>query len=248
MSDTESESDIDNKLVSPKMIVKKKLPQSPPDDVINNNKKIPIKMMITYALKALKTRKGVSLYAIKKYLTEEYNVNTEKGKNLIKKSLRAGVEDGTFIQMKGIGASGSFKLANMEKPKRKKKESKQTENKELIEKANTEPKKTSKEPKKPKKIDTKKKDSGDEEPAKRIEKSYDKKPTKKKLVAETVEKKSKDKNKNKLRDSDNNMSENEDGKIKKNKVKNVEKRTAMKKRKSIGSIIKPPKMKPKSRS
>ncbi|KOB74315.1 Histone H1 [Operophtera brumata] len=238
MLETESESDIEIRSALPK-IVNRKPPTSPSDDLKNNPKKITTKAMITDALVTLNTRKGVSVYAIKKYLTEKFDVNTDKVNYLIKKSLKAGVEDGTFVQMKGIGASGSFKIANVKKPKKKKKE-----NTDKIEKANTEPKKT-KEPEKPKKMKIKKNEEDEEKPAKKKDNPV------KKMVVEIIEKKTKDKNKNKMEEK----SEKKEVKIKKTQVKKLakgeqapaEKSVAKKIRKSVGNIIKPPKMKPKSR-
>lgn len=243
---SDSESDIEIRSALPKL-KNKKTPKSPTEDT--KTKKITTKMMIVDALVDLNTRKGVSLYAIKKHLTEKYEVDTNKVNYLIKKTIKAGVEDGTFVQMKGIGAAGSFKLANKEKPKTKKKPAKPKESKEKTkEKPTTSPekktkkleKKTTKETKtdderkearKPKKMDIKKTEKTDEKKDKK-----EKKEKKEKKVIKAPEKEEKQ--------------EGEEKKKKKVKIaKGIstpsKKRSAMMKRKSIGSIIKPPKMKPK---
>lgn len=229
---SDSESDIELKSALLKKKPNKPAPKSPSDDL--KIKKITTKMMITDALIELKTRKGVSLYAIKKYLTDKYNVNTEKANYLIKKSIKAGVEDGTFIQMKGIGASGSFKLANVnDKPKTKKitkKPEKTVKPEAKREKTEAKIKKTvpddkGKDAKKPKRMDIEKKEKGDEKKTKhKVEVKVPEKTSKE------VEIKTKPK-KNKV-------------KITKDIQKPTKKRAAINKRKSLGSIIKPPKMKP----
>nr|XP_029732076.1 histone H1-like [Aedes albopictus] len=66
--------------------------------------------MVLAALKNLKERKGSSLQAIKKYIGANYKCDVAKLSIFIRKALKAGVEKGTFVQTKGSGASGSFKL------------------------------------------------------------------------------------------------------------------------------------------
>lgn len=83
----------------------------------------PVAEMVTAAIKALKDRKGSSLPAIKKYLSANYKVDVGKLAPFIKKFLRSSVAAGKLVQVKGTGASGSFKLsaaAKAEKPKTKK--------------------------------------------------------------------------------------------------------------------------------
>ena len=74
--------------------------------------------MIIAAVTALKDRKGTSKQAIVKYIAANYkvgdNVNTH-----VKAALKRMVASGALKQVKGSGASGSFKLA--EKPKAVKK-------------------------------------------------------------------------------------------------------------------------------
>merc|ERR1711934_409229 len=68
-------------------------------------------VMVKEAIENLKERKGSSLIAIKKYLATNYKVDPVKHGHFIKKALASGVEKKTIVQVKGIGASGSFKLA-----------------------------------------------------------------------------------------------------------------------------------------
>merc|ERR1712088_1234021 len=75
-------------------------------------------VMVKAALENLKERKGSSLAAIKKYIGTNYKADPVKMSVFIKKALKSGVEKKTILQVKGVGASGSFKLA---KPKPKKK-------------------------------------------------------------------------------------------------------------------------------
>merc|ERR1712226_1395113 len=76
-------------------------------------------VMVKEAIENLKERKGSSLIAIKKYLATNYEVDPVKHGHFIKKALASGVEKKTIVQVKGIGASGSFKLAKVEaKPKK----------------------------------------------------------------------------------------------------------------------------------
>merc|ERR1712098_391356 len=77
-------------------------------------------VMVESAIGSLKERKGSSLIAIKKYIATNYKVDPVKHSHFIKKALASGVEKKSLIQVKGVGASGSFKLAKVEaKPKKK---------------------------------------------------------------------------------------------------------------------------------
>ena len=78
-------------------------------------------VMIVAAVKALKDRKGSSLAAIKKYIAANYKVDTVKLAPFIKKGIKSLVEKKALIQVKGKGASGSFKAAKVEEKKPKKK-------------------------------------------------------------------------------------------------------------------------------
>ena len=75
--------------------------------------------MISAACASLKDRKGSSKQAIEKYVCANYKVGV-KYNGPLKLALRKGVETGLLIQTKGTGASGSFKIAKVEKPAVKK--------------------------------------------------------------------------------------------------------------------------------
>ncbi|XP_070498095.1 histone H1B-like [Chironomus tepperi] len=70
----------------------------------------PISEMVVNAVKTLKERGGSSLQAIKKFLVAQYKVDVDKLAPFIKKFLKSAVEKGQLLQVKGKGASGSFKL------------------------------------------------------------------------------------------------------------------------------------------
>ena len=100
--------------------------------------------MIKAAVSSLKERGGSSRQAILKYIMKNFNVGKDEKvvNSHLKLALRAGVKNNSLKQSKGTGASGSFKLGVVEKPKKVKKAAK--------------PKKA-KTPKKPKKAKTPKK-------------------------------------------------------------------------------------------
>lgn len=80
----------------------------------------PVAEMVVAAIAALKERGGSSLQAVKKYLAANYKVEPEKLAPFIKKFVKSAVVSGKLVQVKGKGASGSFKLAKAaEKPKKK---------------------------------------------------------------------------------------------------------------------------------
>ena len=70
--------------------------------------------MIRAAIGALKERNGSSRQAITKYIKSNYKVESNVGVH-VKTGLKNGVTKGLLKQVKGTGASGSFKLG--EKPK-----------------------------------------------------------------------------------------------------------------------------------
>ena len=76
--------------------------------------------MIAAAIGALKERGGSSRQAIKKYIEANYKVGDSVNTHL-KLALKRSVASGALIQVKGIGASGSFKLAAKPKVVKKKK-------------------------------------------------------------------------------------------------------------------------------
>jgi histone H1/5 len=204
--------------------IKKRMPKSPSVEMLikpSEAKKPTTKHMVHEALLTLHTRKGVSLYAIKKYIVEKFNIDAEKSNYLIKRTIKSETEKGLIIQTKGIGAAGSFKLApkKIEKKIKKIKPQKKTQSPEKV------AKKESEKTKKEEKRITKKKD----------EKKISKKP--KKITIKDKEMKG-DAKKTKMAP--------QKTKLGKEKSTPAKKKTIIK-RKSIGTIIKPPKMKPKAR-
>lgn len=111
----------DNELPRAKTVNLKMAAPKSPNLLGDEAKKVSIKVMVHKALQDLNTKKGVSMYAIRKYIEEKYKVDTEKIKLFIKKYLKSGVESGTIIQTKGMGASGSFRLAPLKAKLEKKK-------------------------------------------------------------------------------------------------------------------------------
>merc|ERR1712168_1425615 len=76
-------------------------------------------VMVAAAVKALKEHSGSSRQAILKYIVANYTVGDEKkAASRLKLALKKGVASGALNQVKGAGASGSFKVAKEEaKPK-----------------------------------------------------------------------------------------------------------------------------------
>ena len=75
--------------------------------------------MIAAAVGALKERSGSSRQAILKYVQANYKVGDNAGVHL-KQALKRGVGSGLLVQVKGTGASGSFKLPKVVKVAKKK--------------------------------------------------------------------------------------------------------------------------------
>lgn len=71
--------------------------------------------MIAAAITSLKERNGSSRQAISKYIRANYKVGDNVDTQL-KLSLKRGVTAGRLVHTKGVGASGSFKLAKPVKP------------------------------------------------------------------------------------------------------------------------------------
>ena len=93
-------------------------------------------VMIAAAIAELKERKGSSRQAIEKYVAANYKVGP-KYTGPLKQALKKGVEKGTLVQTKGVGASG-FKIAKTEpekKPAVKKPAAKKTTAKKTTKKA-----------------------------------------------------------------------------------------------------------------
>ena len=77
--------------------------------------------MVVAAISALKERSGSSRTAILKYIAANYKLgNDDKKINVhLKTCLRNGVTNGLLKQVKGTGATGSFKVAVQPKPVKK---------------------------------------------------------------------------------------------------------------------------------
>ena len=80
----------------------------------------PCSVMVLAAVAGLKDRKGSSLAAIKKYIRANYNCDVDKLNVHIKNAIKSGVEKKTLTQVKGKGASGSFKLGAKTDPEKAK--------------------------------------------------------------------------------------------------------------------------------
>lgn len=116
----------------------------------------PTSQMVKAAIRALKERKGSSLAAIKKYITANYKADGQKLAPFIRRYLKKAVEKGEITQVKGTGASGSFRLNKAEKAEKKPKKKpaakkpKKAAKKPAAKKAKS-PKKAAKKAKTPKK-------------------------------------------------------------------------------------------------
>ncbi|KAG0440216.1 hypothetical protein HPB47_016371, partial [Ixodes persulcatus] len=76
-----------------------------------------VSAMVTASISTLKERGCSSLQAIKKYMSANYKVDVEKLSPFIRKYLKSAVAAGAWVQTKGKGATGSFKLsAKSDKP------------------------------------------------------------------------------------------------------------------------------------
>ena len=75
--------------------------------------------MVNAAITTLKERKGSSRQAILKYVVATYNLDEKIASIHVKGALIRGVEKGTLKQVKGSGATGSFRVVK-QKPEPKK--------------------------------------------------------------------------------------------------------------------------------
>ena len=73
-------------------------------------------VMVRKAIANLKERNGSSRQAIEKYIVANFGV--EKTGHHLRLALKKGVEAGSLIQAKGVGANGSFKLKKVAEPKK----------------------------------------------------------------------------------------------------------------------------------
>lgn len=172
------------KAAKPKKATKPKAPAAHPTYLV----------MSSAAISALKDRTGSSRQAILKYIMANYKLGSDsKPVNArLKVALKNGIKSGALKQLKGTGASGSFKVA--EKPKAAKKVAKKAKSpkkaakKPAAKKAKS-PKKAAKKPaakkaKTPKKAKSPKKAAKPKKPAaaKKSPKKAAKKPAAKKAA------------------------------------------------------------------
>ncbi len=147
----------------------------------------PVAQMVNAAIKNLKDRKGSSLAAIKKYISANYKADASKLAPFIRRYLKKAVETGKLSQVKGTGASGSFRLPKVEKKEKKVKKPaakkvKKAKKPAAAKKAKT-PKKSAKKPKTPKKAAPAKKPAAAKKAAKpKKAKTPKKKPAAKKTA------------------------------------------------------------------
>lgn len=70
-----------------------------------------VQQMVDEAIYADDHRNGSSLFAIKKYIAANFDVDIHKQATYIKKYLKRSVLSGKLLQTNGTGAQGSFKLS-----------------------------------------------------------------------------------------------------------------------------------------
>ena len=148
--------------------------------------------MIVAAITALKERSGSSRQAILKYIQEHYKVGDSANTHL-KLALKRGVTGGALKQVKGAGASGSFKVGEKPKAPKKKPAAKKPAAKKPAKKAAAKKKPAAKKPaaKKatPKKKPAAKKPAAKKPAAKKpAKKAAAKKPAAKKPAKKTAKK------------------------------------------------------------
>jgi len=139
--------------------------------------------MIAASIGALKERSGSSRQAILKYVQANYKVG-DGASTHVKLALKRGVAGGALKQVKGTGASGSFKLAEKTKSAPKKKPAAKKPAAKKAKKPAA--KKVAKKPAAKKATPKKKKPA-----AKKVKKTPAKKPAAKKPAKKVVKKKAK---------------------------------------------------------
>ena len=142
--------------------------------------------MIVAAIATLKERGGSSRQAILKYISANYKVSEGAGTH-VKLALKRGVAKGDLKQVKGTGASGSFKLAEKPKPAKKAAKKKPAAKKPAAKKAAA--KKAAKKTTPKKKKPAAKKPAAKKSTPKKAKKPAAKKPVAKKAAKKTPKKK-----------------------------------------------------------
>jgi len=98
--------------------------------------------MIIQAIRKLNDRAGSSRQAILKFITANFKVTEKQGNQHVKIGLKNAVKAGTLKQVKGVGASGSFKLSDALKTKEKGKDNKKASGSKAVAVASKPVKKT----------------------------------------------------------------------------------------------------------
>ncbi|XP_059208085.1 histone H1-like [Centropristis striata] len=102
----ENASDVVPEKVQPKTPKRKKAGAGP---AANRTNALTLVKVIVSAVSEMKDRRGTSMYKIKRYLgTHGVDVDSSNGR--INKKVRGMVDNGDLVQVRGKGASGSFKL------------------------------------------------------------------------------------------------------------------------------------------
>lgn len=135
------------------------------------------KKMVSEAILALKERGGSSRQAILKYNVAKYDLDEKKANTHVKLALKKNVEAGILTQVKGTGASGSFKIAKKEPSSTVATKKPITKKKQPAQKVKTPKKKVTKKEKK--KTPTPKKKKTPTKPKKKVVKKPAKKVAKK---------------------------------------------------------------------
>eukprot|EP00794_Sanderia_malayensis_P002940 gene2940-biopygen2601 len=129
------------------------------------------KEMVVEALRSLHERNGSSRQKISQYLVQNFKCSDDAVKRHLKLALKKMLVDGAIIQSKGVGASGSFKLAAKKpaaKPVKKAATKKPAPAKKAVaKKPAAKPKAAAKSPKKPKSKVAKKPKAVKKSPAKK---------------------------------------------------------------------------------
>ena len=139
---------------SPKKTSPKKKTRKPAGSALGKSKALrpSTSDMVVTAITALKDKKGSSLPAIKKYILSTYKVDMTRTAPFIRRYVRTAVKNGELKQVKGSGASGSFRLGTKTaKPSKKARKATEPKKPKKAKKAKKPKKKAKKGAKSPKK-------------------------------------------------------------------------------------------------
>ena len=85
----------------------------------------PVAQMVRAALGVLTNKEGTSLSAIKKHISQVFNVDVTQLAPFLCRYLKKAVKSGQILQVKGVGGTGSFRLREEGEKIPKSKEQKQ---------------------------------------------------------------------------------------------------------------------------